>query len=149
MSIIEKIKNILVMLMLQLLWVSGIVIFFRWFLDQPDPTPQYYNVPVYLLFACILAPLFEELFFRVIPLETHKLITQNSSETVKSKSLLLTVLLSSFLFGWAHGITFHSLLVQGVGGLCLSYVYIKNGYSYWSSVTLHALWNLICMVHTF
>lgn len=91
-------------------------------------------------FACIFAPLWEELVFRHAPL----LIAKRFSKPGKSV-IWPVVIISSALFGWGHGAGPISLLIQGVGGLIFSYVYLKNNYSYWSSTFLHFLWNFSLM----
>ena len=81
--------------------------------------------------ACIYAPIVEEFIFRVGPISLVK---------DKPKLMFPVVILSSALFGWLHyGAA--SLPIQGVLGVVLAAIYIKNGYSYWSSVLLHAMWN--------
>lgn len=100
----------------------------------------HYVIP-YIFYSCICAPLFEELVFRHIPLQTAKLIYDpNSAKGLKLT--MLTVLMSSFIFGWGHGRGWDSVILQGMLGLGFCYVYLKNGYSYWSAVLLHALYNL-------
>lgn len=89
-------------------------------------------------FTVILAPLWEELAWRHAPI----LIARQFKKHLNLDVLWPIVIISSIHFGWGHGHGPISLLMQGVGGFALSYVYIKNGYSYWSSVAAHALWNL-------
>lgn len=84
-----------------------------------------------LLLSCVVAPLWEEVAFRVIPL---KLIA-------KSQDAIVPVMVaSSMIFGYLHGGPIN-ILFQGVMGFVMACVYVKNGYSYWSSVLLHAIWN--------
>lgn len=90
-------------------------------------------------FACIFAPLWEELAFRHAPM----LIAKHFNKASKKVNLTWpVVIISSVIFGWGHGQGPISLLIQGVGGLLFSWVYLKNNYSYWSSVALHCLWNI-------
>jgi hypothetical protein len=49
------------------------------------------------------------------------------------------------LFAWVHGST-TNILIQGVGGFFFGWVYIKNGYSYWSAILAHALYNFTVML---
>ena len=84
--------------------------------------------------ACIFAPLFEELVYR-----QHLSVVKY----IKIPGILIyAVLLSSYLFGEAHSLGVWSVPVQGVAGLIFCYVYIKNGYSYVSSVLMHFMINL-------
>jgi len=89
-------------------------------------------------FAIIFAPLWEELAWRWFPITLARQLKKH----LGIELLWPIVVLSSIHFGWGHGFGPISLLMQGIGGMALSYVYIKNGFSYWSSVTMHALWNL-------
>lgn len=114
------------------------------FLDPPPAMPDFGisddSAPstIFLLFsfffAVIWAPLWEELVFRRAPALLAKALGENF--------LLPITIISSAVFGWGHGNGPESLLIQGVMGFVFFYVYIKNGYSYWSSVSLHALWNV-------
>lgn len=79
--------------------------------------------------SVIAAPLWEELAFRVAPYKIAK--------NLGAQYFVPVMILSTILFGWGHGAGTISLLFQGFGGLFLTYAYVKTGYSYWSSVTLH------------
>lgn len=103
-----------------------------WVYDHP------FLVEIFL--SVLLAPLIEELFFRHFPIQIIK-------ATGKKELLWPTILFTSALFGIMHD-GYPSILLQGVGGLLLSIVYIKNNYSYWSSVALHAMWNLSLLLIT-
>lgn len=91
-----------------------------------------------ILYACIVAPLVEELVFRHAPLQLLK-----QTKDYKKKEFFLVVI-TSVLFAMIHG-NFGNVYVQGVGGFVFSYVYIKNGYSYISAVITHSLYNLTLM----
>lgn len=86
--------------------------------------------------AVVLAPLWEEAVFRYFPLSIAK--------GVDKKYTWPIVVLSSIIFGLAHGSVIN-ILIQGVSGFLLAGVYIKNGFSYRSSVCYHALWNGMVM----
>lgn len=87
------------------------------------------------VFGVVLAPLWEELAFRYVPVTV--------AQKINKELVLPVIVLSSILFGWGHGMGPISLLIQGVGGFILSCLYIKNNNSYWSCVLVHALWNVI------
>ncbi len=89
------------------------------------------------VFACIIAPLWEEAAFRHAPLQLAK----SFKEKLDIDLVIPIVILSSMIFGWGHGNQAVSIIIQGVGGFVLSAVYIKTKYSYWSSVFTHFLWN--------
>lgn len=83
---------------------------------------------------CIFPPLFEELLFRHVPIRFAK--------AAGEKYIIPTIIFTSAIFGLVHGNGMYSVLIQGVGGFVLSCLYIKNNYSYWSTVTAHSLWNI-------
>lgn len=105
---------------------------------------QFFFSPVYVrpflisIFECvILAPLIEEYLFRHFPITYCKVL---------SKRLIVPVIFfSSIIFGLVH-YGAPSVPVQGVCGFIMACVYVKNGYSYWSTVTMHALYNLIIIL---
>lgn len=107
--------------------------FFQSYQFFASPTPPFRYE---FFMACIAAPLWEELAFRVAP---YKIAQRFGKEY-----LIPVVILSTMLFGWGHGAGTISLMFQGFGGLFLTYAYIKSGYSYWSSVALHFTWNFGC-----
>jgi len=102
-----------------------------------SPYGGYSLTPIGIFFfSCIFAPLWEELAFRHAPL----LIAKRFSKPGRDVTWPI-IIISSVIFGWGHGSGPISLLIQGVGGLLFSWVYLKNNYSYWSSTFLHFLWN--------
>lgn len=86
--------------------------------------------------SCVITPLWETLVFIWAPLALVK---------DKKHLWLPVVIISSFIFGMGHKFSPHPILVQGVFGVIFSMVYIKNGFSYWSAVILHGLWNFTVM----
>lgn len=92
--------------------------------------PEYWVI----FFACIFAPLWEELAFRVIPMQYAK--------NLGPQYIIPTLFLSSLIFGWGHGQGPISLLIQGVGGFILGVAYIKTNYNYWVPVAMHSAWNI-------
>lgn len=106
--------------------------------------PSLYNSPITLsafFFSCIIAPLWEEAAFRHIPISIIQHLSNGHTKTIWQAAIL-----SSIVFGWMHGNGTVSLMYQGAIGFVFAYVYIKNGSCYWSSVILHFLWNLGCIV---
>jgi len=96
---------------------------------------------IFLFFrACILAPLWEEAVFRVLPIKVAQVL--GKKDTSNSNLLLWTCIASSIIFGIGHGSVFN-ILLQGVGGLLFSWLYLKNNNSYWSVVGAHFLWNFM------
>ena len=85
------------------------------------------------IMSCIIAPLWEELVFRHAAIRHFK----NNSNPV------YLIIIISAIFGWLHNKPGYSdgIYIQGVLGFIFGCVYVKNGYHYWSSVTLHFMWN--------
>lgn len=82
------------------------------------------NLPHFLLVLHLIA-LQEELVYRALPVA----IWWSASKSLKTYSLHLlfvAVLCSSVIFGYVH-FGLKSILLQGVGGLVLSIVYVKCG----------------------
>ena len=136
-SVVDKLRNIVFALAIYIAWtfLIGYIISSL----AGDRNYYHHNTYVfdlnYLFYACILAPLWEELLFRKVPITIANIINP--------KLLWPVIIMSSAIFGWSHGDGMRSLLLQGVLGVTTSYVYIKNGNSYWSIVIIHSSWNLL------
>lgn len=83
--------------------------------------------------ACVIAPLWEEIAFRYVPMKL-----------AGEKYMLPVMVGSSIYFGLQHG-GIENIFIQGVAGMVLCCVYIKSNYSIWVNMTLHALWNAFVM----
>ena len=92
---------------------------------------------VYFVYACLLAPVIEELLCREWP---HRRTIAMPWISDKQAVLTSNVFATSVIFGLLHGSVLNVFL-QGVGGLALSWVYLRNGKSYLSAVFTHALYN--------
>lgn len=141
-----KIKNILVAFVANFVWFVFIVSFLKKIIPSENGPDGGFLKPydIYtsgaaasFFFGCILAPLWEEAAFRFAPITLAKHFGKDVMVPV--------IVISSVLFGWGHGSGPTSILIQGVGGVILSWLYIKNNYSYISSVTSHFLWNFNLM----
>jgi len=119
-----------------------------------------------LFLTCIFAPLWEELAFRYVPLGMAKsleiMLVRDLSHKVRRNRgveydhehghlygnlkgtgfILPVILLSSVVFGQAHGHTIN-IMIQGVGGIVFSWLMLKSGY--WSAVVAHSMWNFMLM----
>ncbi len=93
----------------------------------------------------------EEIIFRLGPLSILVVITQKF--LWKPLPIVLgVVMVFSIIFGWAHGNCFN-VFVQGVGGLILSFVYLKCGglrgdwaKGTFSSTVVHFLYNSLLTI---
>lgn len=122
---VDKIKNILFVFVLFALYLFMYIGAMQWLWENQ----------LFALFSTIvLSPTLEEIIFRVGPMDYVK----NQPD-----KLVPMIIMSSALFGYLHQGPI-SWPVQGVFGAVLCFVYIKNGYSYWSVVGLHSLWNTYC-----
>lgn len=141
-SFFGKIRNIGFVFALNLIWLSIIAAFLNYI--NPSELYSYVNsvkistslsptVIGMFFFMCIWAPIWEEAAFRYAPITIAK--------NFGSQFLIPVIIISSVLFGWGHGHGPLSLLIQGIMGFIFSLLYIKNNFSYWSSVTAHFLWN--------
>ena len=122
--------------------------------------------------ACVLAPLWEEVVFRVLPIGLALVLISIATMLVKVLTLLgriygetarptditpfpiihtklpVNLLLwtclgiSSIIFGLMHGDVMN-LLFQGVTGLLFAWLFLKNNCSYASVVAAHSLWNIM------
>lgn len=134
MTLKDKAKTIIIGYCVMLIWTM----FFTSFITVVKSAQFMFNQPTALYMfvrTCIMAPLAEELIFRKGVLDIFK----------DSKHIIPVVILSSVVFGMLHN-NAYNLWIQGVFGLIFSWVYIKNGYCYWSSVILHSMWNLTCLL---
>lgn len=129
----KKVRNILISFVLIFIWVQVMYNLIEKIKDLQifiyEPPSIWYK----FFTACILAPLWEELVFRVAPIT----IAKNAGK----QYILPTIIISSCIFGMGHPDSPHPILFQGVMGFIFSLLYIKNNYSYWSVVTLHFMWN--------
>src|SRR6478609_1008902 len=83
---------------------------------------------------CLFAPICEEILFRMPLSIVKKWLNQDIF-------ILYCIILSSMIFGYMHKMGVWSIPIQGVAGLLFCYVYLKNGYSYVSSVLMHFIIN--------
>lgn len=135
----QKAGNILIAFIIYLAWVI-LVDKGLGFIDSFGQTLSFSDIPQFF-YVCIIAPLWEELYYRYVPIAI--------SRAFNHKILMPILIFSAVNFGLGHGDNVYHLFIQGVMGMVLSWVYIKNGYSYWSSVTLHFLWNLFILIMMF
>lgn len=147
-SMFSKFRNLFFAFSLNLIWVAFIIAFLR---DIGIEMTVIKNtlgstvagsidssslgVTAIFFLGCFFAPLWEELAFRYFPIRFAK--------NLGPGMLTPMIILSSIVFGICHqGVI--SILFQGVGGLIISWVYLKNG-SYWWAVFSHSLWNIMIL----
>lgn len=130
-TVVDKIMFGAGAFLLNMVWLF-VVIAGLTFLDESrwNGHPEYWA----FFFGCVFAPLWEELAFRVIPIQIAR--------GFGDKFLIPVIFLSSLIFGWGHGNGPVSLLIQGVGGLILACTYVKTKYNYWVVVAMHSAWNI-------
>ncbi len=104
----------------------------------------------FFLLACVLAPMIEELIFRVFIFNAlSKYVAAIGRGIVP---LAIAMIASGAIFGAVHAGTVPQLLTVSVpltiGGIVLAYVYART-HNYWASVTTHALFNSISVIAIF
>ncbi len=92
-----------------------------------------------LLYGCTLAPILEELIFRLLPISAFIIVIKYFPKIEKLKWHFIAFL--AIIFGLAHN-GYWSIYLQGVGGFLYGWLYFKNKYGYPSAVIAHSLWNL-------
>lgn len=137
-TLLGKLSNIATAYIAVLICNSLVVLLYG-YLFATKQTDQFFVQPVYkheflmqFFFMCISAPIWEEALFRFAPIEIIR--------KTKKSLLFPFIIITSIVFGWLHG-SVENIWMQGVFGLIASVLYIKNNYSYLSSVCLHFLWN--------
>lgn len=105
--------------------------------DIQHALPQTFGrSPVFLFFfACIMAPLWEEIIFRLLPLKAILL----APEKYRNGMLGVVAVSSAIIFGYLHHGTV-SILIQGVGGGLYCWLYLRNK-SILSPMLAHSIWN--------
>lgn len=126
MSLKDRASNIAIGYAAMILWLMIITGLFKGVYNLPSLSFQM------LFWSLVFAPLTEELIFRKAVLDIAK--------DLRPSFMLPIVILSSAIFGWLHG-AYVNVAIQGVLGAIMAWVYIKNGYHYWSSCILHAMYN--------
>lgn len=136
-----KFKNILFGAVAYILWTK--VIFWIYGKTVPEyagilnPLQIYSQPPSkeYIFVSmCIFAPIIEEIIYRVHLSVANKFKVEGL--------LTYLIIFSSVIFALNHPGQDFAVPVQGVAGLLFCYVYIKNGFSYISSVVMHFFINL-------
>jgi len=144
----EKLKNIFLTVATSILFCSISLTLLKYFGGDyynywnPD---NYSNAKHIITFtgitsACIIAPLWEECLWRYCTFEITRKMFLNFKEFQ-----IPFIVLTGILFGyWHEGVS--TVFVQGISGILFGFLYVKNGFSYWSTVAAHSLYNLSVMV---
>lgn len=106
---------------------------------QVDDKPDWIDYIQMFVFGCILAPISEELIFRVAPIKI--LVKLGKLEELGLPVFLVTGL---YWFGisW-HQNGYESVFLQGSIGVILSFLYIRNGMDWKYNMLVHAVYNLM------
>lgn len=113
-----------------LFWVSSLV---SWAPHFPSLDPQ--DLPPFLLYTCVLAPLLEEGVYRL--LLCTALATRFRHRTV--------ILISGTLFALLHYAYGNLELTNAVAGYLLAWVYLMSG-SVWLTMLWHSFGNLMILL---
>jgi len=142
-----------------MIWLVLVVTFLK-FIIPPDPgftlKSMLLNdigvnslVPGSMIFpfvmACISAPIWEELAFRVGPAKLAQAFGKQFGSTDFEYNLLFPIfIIASCIFGWGHGGPVN-IWIQGIDGAIMAIVYIKSGYAWWTNMMVHFMLNFTLM----
>jgi membrane protease YdiL (CAAX protease family) len=135
----QKIANIFVAIGVSVLLVCILGVGFKLLFGEESRYPVFQKMPVtmnYLFYLCVMVPFLEELIFRHLPIYILK------KTEIFNRNKWYFIALIGIIFGWMHG-SIINVWCQGLVGIALGWVYIKNNYSYISSVCAHSLYNLL------
>jgi len=97
---------------------------------------------LYVFMLLVFAPVIEEAVFRMLPLT---IVQGTRPELVRA----VLIVVCGIVFGIAHGSPMN-VFIQGVGGVLLGLLYLKNDNSQWSSyascVVVHAAYNFTVLM---
>ncbi len=138
-SILEKLANIMIALGISLLSIVVMGVIFKLLFGVDSRYPEFTKIPVspnYLFYLCVMVPFLEEIIFRHLPIYILK------RTEIFQRNKWYFVVLIGIIFGWMHG-SIINVYCQGIVGIALGWVYVKNEYSYLSAVSTHALYNFL------
>lgn len=140
----EKVRNVFIALLLSygIIWLAGFIMSILGVHPPVRVTPESVKgIPLFMLFldCVVIAPLWEEAVFRLVPLLLVQRITKNKI------ALIVVVLASSILFGWVHG-SIYNIPLQGLIGLLLCWLFLRNNNSYLSCFAMHGIRNSISFI---
>src|SRR6478735_5726991 len=125
-SIEEKGMHIVIALCVSLLVIFMFDFVFKIVLGEMSPLPHFNKEipPIQFVFtAMVIAPLGEEMVFRMAPIELLK-----TTQIFKENKWII-IFLIGILFGWSHG-SYYNVFCQGVAGVAFGWIYVKNQMSY-------------------
>ena len=128
--------------------IGSSVNFSVWFLNQKDVSLSQAFGSAFAVFqflgTLVFAPFLEELVFRVLPCV---LATDDSGKLRPRIGVPIVLFGSFFAFGYVHGQGYLSIIIQGVLGLFLLRLFLRNGPRIWvaylSCVAAHSMYNLL------
>lgn len=139
-NVSTKIKIGLVHGCYYIIWANLFYLFSKIFTIFKLPDNSYLSdYPILNLFLVlvIIAPLIEEVIFRLLP------ITVVQGLTPSRFVLWAVVLLSSIIFGFLHG-SWQNIFIQGVGGIIFSRAFLRGGLI--SSLSAHCVPNFAVFI---
>lgn len=89
-----------------------------------------------VLLALIVAPLWEEFFYRLLPIYFLQMTGANKA------TLWLVIVVYSIVFGLSHG-SWHHIFVQGLAGLVFSAACLRGGF--WMAFFAHFFHNFLSL----
>ena len=137
-GVANALKSMFFVLGICIFWVTGVFAlcdhFMPLLLDSDNPyCGTAYKVSLFFS-ACILAPIVEEMLWRVGVIKILKILKAPAAVVFQLG------IMSSIIFGYMHG-GLTNVLIQGVFGMWLYWLYLKHN-SYALNVLCHSLWNI-------
>jgi len=145
----NRFYDLCIFLLLYTLWDVLISYFYYSFLQGFKLTYTPVEITRVELFENIIfAPIWEEFVYRWAPITfVLTFFIRGRGPSISNKSLWPVIIISSYIFGWGHeGNGIENLLLQGVGGIFMSILYIRtNNIKY--SILFHMIWNTFCLLY--
>ncbi len=143
-SLTSKVANIAIAAGLSIFIVAITVSILTHLIPYFDTKLAVKDIPLnQIIRGLTIAPLGEELVFRLIPLSLFSILLKKTELFEEVKWYIVAII--ACVFGYIHG-GFYNIYIQGVAGFFFGWVYIKNGMSYWSAVIAHFLYNFMIYV---
>lgn len=144
----NKFLDFSVLLLLYTIWNVLISFFYYSFLQDLTLTYQFSKVTLLDIFeTAIFSPIWEEFVYRWAPITIVLTIFERRGPHPSKKLLWPVIIISSYIFGWGHdGNGIENLLLQGVGGIFMSVLYIRTNNIKWN-ILFHICWNIFCLFY--
>lgn len=118
-----------------------------------NPISNIEDTKTILLLTLIVGPLIETLIFQFLLIKGFYLMIENqpfNKTNYKVKILLLSILISSLIFGILHFYSLYYVIIMSILGFVFGLIFyfstIRNWYSFFLIFILHSLYNLTVLL---